>query len=355
VLVAGIAAALSLSLAGGHVVAQTPPRVTVQAGDTLSDIALRYYGDAAEAGRIAAANKLINPDLLLAGTALTMPATAVGSSTPTASAAASAATPPRRVTVGVGDTLSAIALRVYGSADYAAALAAANGITQMDLIRTGQELSLPASLTTPSGRGAAVGGTASGTVAGKRICIDPGHGGADPGASFLFESGTVLRESDVTLDISLALAQRLRAQGATVIMTRERDLTLDLSDRAFRCNSAGAALTVSVHLNGVDNAAINGSLALYGKPVDRTPADIFAGVLQSGLFGGRRADATAFGSRSFDGRVLLYTTMPAVIVEPSFITNPIDARALATPTTDPASRRAQIVRELERGITAYMR
>jgi N-acetylmuramoyl-L-alanine amidase len=200
-----------------------------------------------------------------------------------------------------------------------------------------------------------VGGGGTAPFVARRICIDPGHGGIDPGAAFVFDDGRTLREADVALDISLALAERLRAQGATVTLTRRTDLTLDLSDRAARCNAAGAEVAVSVHLNGVENRAINGSLTLFAKPGDRPLAQALAGILHAGLFGAQRADATAFGARPFEGRVLLYTRMPAVIVEPSFLSNPVEARALLAPASDPTSRRAQIVRELEKGLSAYLR
>jgi len=337
----------ALGIAGGRAVAQSPNRVTVQGGETLGAIALRHYGDAAAAAEIAAANRILNPDMVFAGTELMLPRRDGASRTEAGSA--------RRIAVSPGETLSAIALRVYGSEDYTAPLAAANGIAQPDLIRAGQQLTLPASLVAGGGRSATVGGTQSGTLAGKHVCIDPGHGGIDPGAAHVFPDGRTLREADVVLDISTALASRLRAQGSAVTLTRQRDLTLDLADRAAICNATGAQVTVSVHLNGVDNAAVNGALALHGKPADRALATVMAGVMQSGLFGGARADATDFGARHFEGRVLLYTRMPAVIAEPSFLTNPLEARALLAPASDPTSRRSQIARELERGIVAYLR
>lgn len=353
--VAALCVALVLAFAATDTpaFADTPPRVTVRPGETLSEIALRYYGDSAEAARIAKVNKLLNPDLLLAGSDLILPP----APTPTAGTpAGSSAGAARRVTVAPGDTLSGIALRMYGSTDQTEALVAANGLASADLIRVGQELILPATLAAaaaPASAPAAGGG--GGTVAGRRVCIDPGHGGADPGAIYQFDNGRILRESDVALDISLALAGRLRARGADVTLTRQTDLTLDLADRAYRCNVNSAQIAISVHLNGVSNAAVNGALTLHGKPADRSLAEVMAGVLQSGLFGGSRSDATAFGARHFDARVLIYTTMPAVLVEPSFITNPIEARALQSPASDPTSRRAQIARELERGLLAYLR
>jgi N-acetylmuramoyl-L-alanine amidase len=356
---AAVALVLTLGIAGGSVFAQAPTGVTVKPGETLSDIAMRYYGDAAEAAAIAKANRLMNPDLVFAGMQLQLPprsgtsnatASATPAGAPTTATATPRATAPvastRRTTVAAGETLTSIALREYGSADYAEALAAANGITQPNLIRVGQELTLPASLRATAGRG---------SLAGRSICIDPGHGGAESGAAYVFDDGRTLREADVTLDMSLALAQRLRAQGADVTLTRQSDLTLELANRAYLCNISGADIAISVHLNGVDNRAINGALALHGKASDVPLAEAMAGVMQSGLFGTARADAVDFGARHFGARVLLYTTMPAVLVEPAFLTNPAEARSLLAPTSDPTSRRAQIVRELERGIGAYLR
>ncbi|MGH2583300.1 MAG: N-acetylmuramoyl-L-alanine amidase [Dehalococcoidia bacterium] len=349
-----LALALSVAAAGGTVLAQAPSRVTVREGETLSDIALRHYGDAAEAARIAAVNRILNPDMVFAGTELLLPAPAATSAT-TATGAATGATATanaRRVTVAPGDTLTAIAVRVYGSSDYAPALAAANSITQPDMIRAGQEIILPASLSLPAGRG--TGGV--GALIGQHICIDPGHGGAeDSGAAYVFGDGRTLREADVVLDMSLALAQRLRAQGAKVTLTRQTDVAVELADRAYRCNVSDADITVSVHLNGVENRTINGALALHGKPGDLPLAQVMAGALQSGLFAGRDIAGISFGARHFDARVLLYTAMPAVLVEPSFLTNPIEANALLTPAANPSSRRAQIVREIERGIVSYLR
>lgn len=345
---ATVAVAVTLGIAGGSVLAQSPSRVTVQPGETLSDIAVRQYGDATQATRIATANRILNPDLVFAGMELQLPA-GVGT------AAAAPASPARRTTVEPGETLSSIAQRVYGSPDYAQPLAEANSITQPDRIRAGQELVLPASLQLGAGRGAGIGGTSRGSLAGRQICIDPGHGGADPGTAYVFDDGRTLREADVVLDMSLALAQRLQAQGAGVTLTRRTDLTLDLSNRAYICNVAGTDIAISIHLNGVENRAVNGALALYAKPGDQPLAEVMAGVMQSGLFGSRRADAIDFGARHFGARVLLYTSMPAVLVEPAFLTNPVEARNLLAPTSDPTGRRAQMVRELERGISAYLR
>jgi N-acetylmuramoyl-L-alanine amidase len=329
-----------------------PQQVIVQSGDTLSGIAVRFYGSPAAVERIRAANNLADPDRILAGSTLVLPpaddATASGTGNPA-----------RRVTVAPGETLWAIAAREYGSAAYAPALAAANGITDPDRVLAGTTLILPAQPLTPSpsparGRGVPEG-RGEGPLAGRRICLDPGHGGAvEPGAVFDFGDGRVLREADVVLDIARTLRAWLQADGASVTLTRAEDRYLSLDERAALCNSAGADITVSLHLNGGDDPAWNGALTLFAKLIDRRLAEVLAMALQNGL--GRTAPGRpfyAFGARPFDGHVLLRTFMPAVIVEPVFLTNPAEARALLAPTSQPDSRRNQIVLETYRGIRMY--
>lgn len=326
-----------------------PQQVIVQPGDTLSGIAVRFYGSPDAVERIRVANKLTDPDRILAGSTLLLPpaddATASGRGNPV-----------RRVTVAPGETLSAIAEREYGSAAYAPALAAANGISDPDRLLAGTILTVPAQLPMPGpspARARGVGG--DGPLAGRRICLDPGHGGAiEPGAVFDFGDGRVLREADVVLDIARTLRAWLQADGAAVTVTRTEDRYLSLDERAAICNSAGADITVSLHLNGGDDPAWNGALTLFAKLIDRRLAEVLAVALQNGL--GRTAPGRpfyAFGARPFDGHVLLRTFMPAVIVEPVFLTNPGEARALLAPTSQPDSRRNQIVLEVYRGIRMY--
>ncbi len=321
-----------------------PQQVIVQPGDTLSGIAVRFYGSPAAVERIRAANRLSDPDRILVGSTLLLPP-ADDATVPAVSGG-----PVRRVTVAPGETLSAIAAREYGSAAYAPALAAANGISDPDRVLAGATLTLPAALPL-----AVAAPTSKGPLAGRRICLDPGHGGAvEPGAVFDFGDGRVLREADVVLDIARTLRAWLQADGADVTLTRTEDRYLALDERAVICNSAGADIAVSLHLNGGDDPAWNGALTLFAKLIDRRLAEVLAVALQNGL--ARTAPGRpfyAFGARPFDGHVLLRTFMPAVIVEPVFLTNPAEARALFAPTSQPDSRRNQIVLETYRGIRMY--
>ena len=79
----------------------------------------------------------------------------------------------------------------------------------------------------------------------RKIIIDPGHGGKDPGAI----SRTGLKEKDINLDIAKRIKKLLVQQGNEVIMTRETDKTVSLAERARIANSNHADLFISVHAN----------------------------------------------------------------------------------------------------------
>ncbi|MEA3297350.1 MAG: N-acetylmuramoyl-L-alanine amidase, partial [candidate division Zixibacteria bacterium] len=87
------------------------------------------------------------------------------------------------------------------------------------------------------------------------IIIDPGHGGRDYGA--IGRGGT--REKDVVLDISRELARLIRKDKQfQVVMTRERDKTVTLDQRADIANKAGADLFISIHANASTNKSVRG-------------------------------------------------------------------------------------------------
>ena len=91
----------------------------------------------------------------------------------------------------------------------------------------------------------------------KRIVIDPGHGGNDPGAL-----GNGLREKDYTLKISKYMADRFKKMGIPVVLTRDDDITLSPSERVNKVLSAfgndSDVIVISNHLNagGGDGAEV---------------------------------------------------------------------------------------------------
>lgn len=80
----------------------------------------------------------------------------------------------------------------------------------------------------------------------KRIVIDPGHGGKDPG-----KMCSIYRtcEKQLTLDTALRLKAILEKNGYEVLLTREKDFWLDLDDRPAFATRAKADLFVSLHYN----------------------------------------------------------------------------------------------------------
>ncbi|MDF2930533.1 MAG: N-acetylmuramoyl-L-alanine amidase [Anaerospora sp.] len=94
--------------------------------------------------------------------------------------------------------------------------------------------------------------TESNRLSGKVICIDPGHGGNDSGA--IGPTGTA--EKDNNLAIALLLCDKLEKNGATVILTRDTDIEVKVSDasteaefgaRVDIANDHGADIFISIH------------------------------------------------------------------------------------------------------------
>jgi len=143
------------------------------------------------------------------------------------------------------------------------------------------------------------------------VCIDPGHGGHDPGA-VAFDG---LREKDVALDIAKKLATKLRSFELDVVMTRETDVYITLLERAYIANEANADLFVSVHTNSVTSRQAHGAEVLvYSLSSASVPVaeDVLANMVSLGLRNRGikpRPDLT----------VLKRTDMPAILVETAFI------------------------------------
>jgi len=165
-------------------------------------------------------------------------------------------------------------------------------------------------------------------VAGKHICIDPGHGGTEPGAV----NGSLL-EKDINLDESLYLRDQWKLRGATVTMTREGDDTKSSRDRYELCNRVGADILVSVHTNSVSDSTIDGALSIYFWNEDK----VLAGAVHEVLYPALEPMAPEPGN--FDNLglwkmalgVLLKSEMPSFTAEPVFMSHPGEAKELVTP------------------------
>ena len=194
------------------------------------------------------------------------------------------------------------------------------------------------------------------------VCIDPGHGGAEPGA---VNTTWNLVERDINLDIALYLRAGIEARGAAVVMTRETDATMSIRQRYTFCNDEQADLLISIHTNSVANPDRDGTLTIYFHRDDRVLAERLhyaTDAMLAALSPAASADHTFtdFGLKKDALGVVLKTNMPAAVVEPVMMSSPWEAeRLVATiaecgnPLMD-ACRRVQIAESILAGLDAYM-
>ncbi len=101
------------------------------------------------------------------------------------------------------------------------------------------------------------------------IVIDPGHGGSDYGAI----GGEGTREKDVVLDIAKRLAKLIRKDKQfKVVLTRDRDETVTLQERADIANNAGADLFISIHANASVKRHVRGWNVFFLAPAKNDSA-----------------------------------------------------------------------------------
>ena len=170
-----------------------------------------------------------------------------------------------------------------------------------------------------------------------RVCIDPGHGGSDPGAvdgidreqdDEIYEDNLYTEESDIVVQISKLLKDKLR-KSITVIMTRGEDVFIPLWKRADLANNAAVDIFVSIHANAASNSGAHGIETLH-YPGSKKGKEL-AGVIQNKLI--NKTNATNRGLKPRDDLwVLKKTDMPAVLVETGFITNPKEEHLLNSPS-----------------------
>lgn len=161
-------------------------------------------------------------------------------------------------------------------------------------------------------------------IGGKRVVVDPGHGGGDPGG--VSPAGET--ESDYAFKLAANTARLLDALGAQTTLTRGPNDGPTESARAQIANRAAADVVVSIHLNWHHTPIAAGSATYYfqhGK-VASEPGEYLANLVQRALIEAGRPDCSSHGKAY---PLLRETQMPAVIVEPGFISNPDEFAELA--------------------------
>ncbi|WP_144462656.1 N-acetylmuramoyl-L-alanine amidase [Bacillus pumilus] len=158
----------------------------------------------------------------------------------------------------------------------------------------------------------------------KKIMLDPGHGGHDPGAA---ENG--LKEKDLVLKIAKktkAILEKL--YGATVKLTRSTDVYINLSQRARLANNWGADFFASIHINA------GGGTGFETFRFDKLSAASSTGkqqkIVHDSIYNkikGKIGDRDR-GTKSKNLAVLRETKMPAILTENLFIDRKEDAALL---------------------------
>lgn len=232
------------------------------------------------------------------------------------------------------------------------------------------------------------------------VFVDAGHGGVDPGSQGTTPDGGVVYEKDVTLAVELVLAQLLRAEGFTVVLSRTEDslvaqeppqglnsdgtltpdgIKADLEARIACANSAQAAALVAIFANGNDDPTAGGGTFFYDPDRPFAPSSFhLAKDVESAIIGqyqshgwdipdrGVESDAAddapaltpedaAYGHLIELGPVspgvaTIASDMPGTIVEPLFLTNPDEAAVAASPAGQQA-----IAAGFMQGITMFGR
>lgn len=215
----------------------------------------------------------------------------------------------------------------------------------------------------------------------RKIVLDPGHGGSDPGA----RSQAGVWEKEITLDVAQRLRPLLLEAGFEVLMTRERDATISLRERTQFANYQKGDLFLSIHFNALQTKSHRGLETYYLGATSDPHIERLAGAENRGsgysladfrrLLEGvyvhvRQQESKQLAEAVHRGLaasllkgdpgirdsgikpapflVLVATEMPGILAEISYLSNEEDARLLAEP-----EYRAQIARALSEGIRQY--
>ena len=215
------------------------------------------------------------------------------------------------------------------------------------------------------------------------IVIDPGHGGKDPGARGLQRT----EEKDITLKVGLQLRELLRKQpGVRVLMTRDRDVFIELEDRARFANSNEADLFVSIHVNSHPSRIVKGiEIYHFGEAKDQRALEVAArengtpisntGVgweyLVADLLTAKKIEESLelawnakeamvsqmngpyvvndHGVKTAPFYVLRFTSMPSILAEIAYISNPDEEDLLRKPAFV-----RDVAQSLHHGIVSFL-
>lgn len=173
------------------------------------------------------------------------------------------------------------------------------------------------------------------SVAGKRIMLDPGHGGISMVGTATYDN--TVSESQVTLAIALKTKAYLEQMGAEVIMTRTMDSSLSLSERTYMCESQNPDIFVSIHCDGSDSVTQSGTHTFYFTPFSQPLASSIHKRLVEMYSNSIYVEADE-NYASIDRKIKFYPfyvtrvdNCPSVLVETGFLSNYVEGYVLSNP------------------------
>lgn len=159
-----------------------------------------------------------------------------------------------------------------------------------------------------------------GTLKGVTIVLDPGHGGNDHGTTGT--RGTA--EKDITTKTAELLKSKLRAAGATVILTRESDVYVDLRKRVAIGHQADADAFISIHYDAIDDSSVTGFTTYYTNSYQKEIADYVHAGLAS------KVSIRDRGVQAGNYLVLRENRQNAILIELGYLSNPTEERSITS-------------------------
>lgn len=159
-----------------------------------------------------------------------------------------------------------------------------------------------------------------GTLNGVTIVLDPGHGGNDQGTSGY--RGSI--EKDITLLTAQTLQAKLQNAGATVYLTRESDVYVDLRKRVSISHNYAADAFISIHYDSTEDTSISGFTTYYYHDYQQKLAEYINNHI------GKKVTLRNRGAQPGDYLVLRENYQNAILIELGYLSNPIEERVITT-------------------------
>ncbi len=159
------------------------------------------------------------------------------------------------------------------------------------------------------------------------VVVDPGHGGVDFGAS---NPDQVIFEKDIVLDIAKAIAGTSAGSTTRIILTRNSDVMMTLSDRVQIAKANGADLFISLHINYHHDRRVKGLEVYYSEQNNKSNlSKEYSTLFLKGLTSSSESATIKAG----DFAVLKNLDCPALLLELGFISNSQDLQLLSSQAT----------------------